>query len=206
MIKINFNSKPGFSILEMLIVFAIILVLLDAVWTFYKNTIDTNNILTDNLNSQFEVRNSFEKISANIRSASPSSLGAYTIYGASSTSFSFYSDVDNDGIRERVRYFLSGNTLREGVIKPSGNPLVYNTANEKITYLVHNIINNASSSRFSYYDENYDGTTASLATPIDILKIRLFKIKIKVDSDPSRPPGPVEFTTQVSIRNLKDNY
>jgi hypothetical protein len=206
MLKIKLNSKSGFTLLETLIVFSVTLLLLDAVWTFYKNTVNTNSVLTSNLNTQFEVRDSFKRISDNVRSASPSSLGAYAIDSASSTSFSFYSDIDDDGLKEKIRYFFSGTVLREGTIKPSGNPLAYNTANEKIADLVHGVINNASSSRFSYYDKNYDGTTAPLASPINILSIRLFKVRIKVDLDLRQPPGPVEFTTQVSIRNLKDNF
>jgi hypothetical protein len=206
MLKKSSNSKSGFTLLETLIIFSITILLLDAVWTFYKDIVNTNNTLTANLGTQLEVRNSFKKISDNIRSASPSSLGTYAIDSASSTSFSFYSDIDDDGLKEKIRYFLSGAILHEGIIKPSSNPLAYNTANEKINDLIRGIINNASSSRFSYYDENYDGSTAPLSSPINILSIRLFKVQIGIDLDPRRPPGPVGFTTQVSIRNLKDNY
>ena len=139
------------------------------------------------------------------RSTLPSSLGSYAIDSASSTAFIYYADLNGDGLKEKIRYFLSGTTLRQGVIKPSGSPLVYNPANEKIADMIHGIVKN-SGPIFTYYDTNYDGTTAPLATPVNLLNIRLVKITVKVDVDPRKPPGPAQFTTQVSIRNLKDNY
>jgi len=35
--------------------------------------------------------------------------------------------------------------------------------------------------------------------------VRLVKITIVIDKDPQTPPGPMTLTTQISIRNLKDN-
>jgi len=35
--------------------------------------------------------------------------------------------------------------------------------------------------------------------------VRLVRITIKIDEDPNRPPAALTSTTQVSIRNLKDN-
>lgn len=198
------KSKPGFSLIETLIAFSIFLLLLDSVWVMYKNTNDTNSILTSNLSTQMEVRRAFASMTASIRSASPSSIGAYTIEAASSTAFIYYSDVDNDGLKERIRYFLSGDILKEGVIKPSGSPLTYNIANEKIYDIVHGLAN-GTNPIFSYYNANYNGFTAALPAPINIPEIRLIKINLIIDTDPLLAPGAATFTTQVSIRNLKDN-
>jgi type II secretory pathway component PulJ len=198
------KSKSGFSLIETLIAFSVFLLLLDSIWVMYKNTNDTNNILTSGLNTQMEVRRAFALMTANIRSASPSSIGAYTIAAASSTAFIYYSDMNNDGLKERIRYFLSGSILKEGIIEPSGSPLTYNIANEKIYDIIHGLDNGASPA-FSYYNKNYDGFTAALAAPINIPDIRLIKINLIIDADPLVGPGAATFTTQVSIRNLKDN-
>ena len=105
-------------------------------------------------------------------------------------------------MKEKVRYFLAGTTLQKGVIKPTGSPLIYNSINEKISTFVNNVI---STSIFDYYDENYDGTTAPLSFPVNVSDIRLVKITVMVEQDPNRSPTPMVFSTQVSIRNLKDN-
>jgi hypothetical protein len=143
-------------------------------------------------------------MTAGIRSASLSSLGSYAIAAASSTSFTYYSDIDHDNLKEKIRYFLSGDIIKEGIIKPSGSPLIYNSANEKIYNLIHDVAN-GSNPVFSYYDKNYNGATAPLPAQINIPDIRLIKINILIDANPLRAPGAVNFTTQVSIRNLKDN-
>ena len=58
---------------------------------------------------------------------------------------------------------------------------------------------------FDYYDTNYDGTTAPLAQPVSAIAVRLVKITLIIDKNSLRPPAPITMTTQVSMRNLKDN-
>ncbi len=175
-----------------------------AVWAFQKDIFSLETILSSSITVQEEARRAFKPMGAEIRTLSPSSTGAYPILQTSTTSFTFYSNLDSEPLKERIRYFLDGTTLKKGVIKPSGSPLVYNPANETVTDLVHNLANGATPI-FSYYDTNYDGTTPPLAEPINITAVRLVKIMLILDQDPSRSPGPIALTTQISIRNLKDN-
>lgn len=175
-----------------------------AVYSFQKDVFSLNRIISGSLTAQDEARRALKSMSAEIRTASPSSLGAYALAQTATSSFSFYSNIDDDAFKERVRYFVDGTTLKKGVIKPSGLPLTYNPANEVITELIHDVANTATST-FSYYDENYDGTTQALAEPIDISAVRLVKITVVIDRDPTQPPGPITLTTQINMRNLKDN-
>jgi hypothetical protein len=198
--KYNF----GFSMIETIVVIFILGLMGIAVWTFQSDIFSLNNIVTGNITSQEEARNSFKKITSEIRSLSPSSLGAYPIHEASSNSFTFYSDIDDDGIMEKIRYFLSGNILKKGTIKPLGSPLVYNPADEEVKEIIHNV-SNGSTAIFDYYDKNYDGTSDPMSQPIDIITVRLVKITVIVNRSSSDPPSLITFTTQVSMRNLKDN-
>jgi hypothetical protein len=166
---------------------------------FQKDVFSLDTFLSSSLTAQDEARKVLKNITAEIRPLSPSSVGAYPIAEANPTSFIFYSDINNDQLKERVRYFLSGTTLKKGVIKPSGTPLTYNPANETIKEVIHDV-KSGTNLIFEYYDKNYDGTT-----PIDILAVRLIKITIVIDKDPNKSPGPITLTTQVSTRNLKDN-
>ena len=46
--------------------------------------------------------------------------------------------LDDDGLKEKIRYYLTGTTLKKGVIKPTGSPPVYLSANEScLAHLVH---------------------------------------------------------------------
>lgn len=198
------NTKSGFTLIEVLASIFILTLMGLVIFSFFKDIFSFNRIISGSLTAQDEARRALKTMSAEIRTASPSSLGAYPLAQTATSSFAFYSNIDGDSFKELVRYFSEGATLKKGVIKPSGSPLTYNPANEIITELIHDVAN-AATSTFSYYDENYDGTTQALAEPINISVVRLVKITVVIDHDPAQPPGPMTITTQISMRNLKDN-
>ena len=198
------NPKSGFTLIEVLVSIFILTLIGLAVSSFFKDIFSFNRIISGSLAAQNEARRALKTMSAEIRTASPSSLGAYPLTQTAASSFAFYTNIDGDSFKEQVRYFLEGATLKKGVIKPSGSPLTYNPANEIITELIHGVAN-AATPTFSYYDENYDGTTQGLVEPINISVVRLVGITVVIDYDPTQPPGPMTLTTQINMRNLKDN-
>lgn len=200
----NHNLKSGFSFIEIFISIFIITLIGLVFYIFQKDTFSFNRIISESLMAQDDARRVLKIMNVEIRSVSPSNLGAYALLETATSSFTFYSDIDTDSLKERVRYFIDGATLKRGVIKPSGSPFVYNPADEIISDLIHYITVSATPI-FSYYDTNYDGTTDPLTEPINISAVRLVKITIVVDKDSLAPPGPLTFTTQISMRNLKDN-
>jgi hypothetical protein len=60
---------------------------------------------------------------------------------------------------------------------------------------------------FEYFDSSYDGsaTAPALIFPVTPINIRLVRITVKIDSDPLQSPDEFIVTTQVSVRNAKDN-
>ncbi len=189
--------KKGFSLIEFLTVIFIVSVVSIAIGIFSKDIFSLSRILGADLSSQQEMRVALKQISAELRSTSLSSTGSFAIAEASSTSLTFYSDIDDDGTKERLRYFLQNSVLKRGVLVPTGNPLSYNPANETVTDLVRGVYATAATPIFSYYDTNYDGQSAPLAQPVTTTQVRLIKISITV--------GNVTVTTQISLRNIKDN-
>lgn len=200
----NRKLEPGFSVIEVLVGTFILTLMGITIYYFQKDVFSLNRILSSGLTAQDEARRALKSMSAEVRTASPSSIGAYALAQTATSSFTFYSDIDDDSFKERVRYFLDSATLKKGIIKPSGTPLTYNPANEIISELIHDVAN-AATSTFSYYDADYDGTTQPLTEPINIAAVRLVKITVTIDENPQTPPGPATLTTQISIRNLKDN-
>lgn len=198
----DYNS--GFSIIEAVVAISILTLVGIAVYAFQKDVFSLNRIFSQSIIAQEEVRRALRIMSAEIRAASPSSIGAYALAETATSSFIFYSNIDDDSFKERIRYFLDGTVLKKGVTKPAGDPLTYNPASETISDVVRDIAN-GSTALFSYYDTAYDGTTQPLAEPIDVSVVRLVKIMIVVDRNPLAPPNPITLTTQISMRNLKDN-
>lgn len=196
------SYNRGFTLVEILFGVSIFVIIMIALTMFSRNVWVYNSFVAAGLNNVDNIRQSLKILSAEIRTASTAETGAYVISQASDTSFTFYSDIDGDGVTERVRYFLASGKLQKGVIEPTGSPLTYNSANEQISTLIYNVTN---PSTWSYYDTNYDGTTAPLSSPVNVASVRLVKITITIDKDPNKAPVTNSFTTQVSIRNLKDN-
>ncbi len=194
----------GFSIIELLITVFVFTMLSMAVYTLFHSISSSNRVLSASITAQDEARKVLKPLVGEVRDATTSSTGTYAIHAASNTEFSFYSNVDSDTLVERVRYFLSGTTLKKGVIKPSGAPLSYNTASETVTDVIHHMANGVTPI-FTYYDENYTGTQAALSTPVLISSVRLVKIYVIIDPLGASSPSPTIMTTQVQLRNLKDN-
>ncbi len=203
--KVKFYKNRGFTLIETLISISIFVIIMVGVSTFARNIYYYNNVFSNGLTSYDDARKVLQPIASEIRSASPSSLGSYPIEKTGDTEFIFYTDIDNNGSKERIRYFLLGNILKRGVTVPSGSPLQYLSANETITDIIKGIRNIPTNPVFIYFDTNYNGTSQPLLQPISIMNVRLVKINLSIDEDPSRPPSAISVSTQVSIRNLKDN-
>lgn len=202
-IKISKYNK-GFTLVEILVTMAIFSLILSAIGLFARDIFYYDNIFSGGLTSYDDAKKILQPVASEIRSASQSSLGSYSIEQANNTSFVFFTDNNNDGLKERIRYFSSNGILKKGVITPSGSPLQYLSGSEIIKDIVPNLRNGATPI-FTYYDTNYNGSTSPLSTPVPVLNIRLVKITLIIDTDPNRPPAPMTVTTEVSIRNLKDN-
>lgn len=199
------QTKRGFSLIEILFVVAILGILVVVIGAFQKNVFSLSNSAYGSLFSQNEVRKIINPFVSEVRSASQSSLGSYPIATAGTSTFMFYTDTDSDGLKERIRYYLEDDTLKKGVLVPSGSPLAYDVDDEEIQTIISYVV--ATSSIFNYYDENYNGTssTTPLSFPVDVSEIRLVQVSITVDEDPDKPPAPITVKTHVSIRNLKNN-
>jgi len=202
--KEEFYLKKGFTLTEMLISVSIFILIMLVVTSFNRDIFFINSGLQSNLNAQIEARNVLRVVVAELRSVSPSSLGAYALPQTGTSSIIFYSNVDNDQYKERIRYFLQGTDFNRGIIHPSGSPLTYNVAQEQVQTLVRNVRNGATST-FDYFDKNYSGTSTPLSLPVDPLLVRLVRVTLFVDSDPNRFPGVITLTSQAMLRNLKDN-
>jgi prepilin-type N-terminal cleavage/methylation domain-containing protein len=198
------KNARGFTLIEIAIVVAVTALLGGAVAALQRNALSLNAILQDGLTGQQEMRKTVRDFVSEVRSAVPSGSGAYPLATVATSTLTFYSDLDLDNAPERIRYFMSGTTLRKGITEPSGNPVVYNTATERVSDVVHNVTVSASSI-FEYYDASYGGEGAPLAQPVNVLNVRLIKITLTVDRDARRAPAPVTITAQASMRNLKDN-
>lgn len=196
----------GMTLIETAVALGIFSLIVVAVGAFARDVFYFNDVLQIGLNNVTEARKVLRPFANEVRSAQPSNLGAFALAQTATSSFAFYSDIDNDGVRERVRYFLVGDEFRKGIIEPTGSPLVYNAANESVIKVIKNVV--PSAAIFNYYDSAYAGstTTPALAHPVTPVDVRLIRVDLTVDANPNRAPSLMTVTTQVTVRNLKDNH
>jgi len=203
--KNHISKQRGYTVIEVLIVLGVAVIVCAGLMFLLQDLFRYNRNISSSLSANGEARRALKTMVAEIRTTSPSSLGAYALTQTATSSFTFYSNVDTDTYKERVRYFLQNGILKRGIIKPSGNPLTYSAGSETVTELVHAVVNSSTTPIFSYYDASYAGTTTPLVAPFDISLVRLVKIHLLVDKDDSSATSTNSYTTQVSFRNLKDN-
>ncbi|MHB1316643.1 MAG: type IV pilus modification PilV family protein [Minisyncoccota bacterium] len=194
----------GVTLAELVISVAILSVIVYAVSIFQRDVFSLSFSAQNNLSAQLDARHVIKQIIAELREASPSSLGGYPISLAGTSAITFYSDLNNNGVKERIRYFLLGTTLKKGVLTPTGSPLVYVEANEKITSVVKDVAN-GTIPIFTYYPSTFTGTTSPLSQPVTISNIRMVGVNVVIEKDPNRNPAPIIVKTSVTLRNLKDN-
>ena len=195
----------GMTLIEVmvtLVIFSLIVVVLS---TFQKNVFVNNQFVSDSLTTAQDARQILRVITRELRTAAIGNNGAYPIVQAATSSVTFFADIDSDGLKEQVRYFLTGTVLKKGVIKPTGMPLTYVPANEQFSILSSNVRNSTSTALFLYYGSSYDGTTAPYSDPVTLTLVRLVKINLILDANINKAPVSQSYASQVSLRNLKDN-
>lgn len=196
----------GFTLLEIVVVMGLVVIIGWLLSGVLKDIFYHNFLISRTLVTESQAKMAMSRLTSELRRAQVASTGAYPIEEASTSTLTFYSDLDNSGQRIRVRYFLDGQVFKKGTLEPTGEPLTYNLADEKVIVIAENFLA-TSSSIFTYYDSNYDGASSSpsLGYPIEIKDIRLVKIDFWLESGRASLGQPFYLSSQVMLRNLKDN-
>ncbi len=197
--------KPttGLTTIEIAITTGIVSLLVVALGSLAVGILRTYRSIDNAITSNEQASRTLNLIVNELRTTTVSANGSYPIESGAATTVIFYSDADKDNLAERVRYFMDGTTLKRGLIKPTGNPATYPTGSETITTVVQNITNGRNI--FSYYDTNYNGSSAALTFPINLAAVRLIKINLIIDTNPIEAPRPYYLSAEADLRNLKDN-
>lgn len=206
--------KTGFTLIEVVIAVGVMVLIGGGIVMFQKGVITNSQVMQSTLISQQQVRKALRLFSTELRSAAPSASGSFAVEAVSTSSITFYANVDSDPAVERVRYFYATSTagsallnvLKRSVAKPIGTS--YTNSPEAITIVVRDVKNTGANPIFTYYDSTYTGvasSTAPLPQPVSVSTVRLVKMSLAVDPNAARSPVYHTYETQVSIRNLKDN-
>lgn len=202
------TDYAGITIIEVLVSIGIFAMLsVGATWILIS-AFRNNAIVWEQLTTQSDGRKVLREVTDVVRRAEESSVGSYPIEVATTSTLVVYANIDSDSFRERVRFFLDDamNRFIMGVIKPSGNPLRYQLANETTSTLAYDVVSGDHGVPiFLYYDESYTGTEPPLVQPVTSTAIRMVRIQLELEADPTATPVPLHVESLVHIRNLKSN-
>lgn len=188
----NNTKKYAFTLIEILVAMAIcsiiILIFNQFLITGFKST--TFNMEQEEAIS--EARNGLDVITKEIRGANSSENGSYAISEISTNTFAFYNDINKDGRREKIKYYLDGYDLKK-VVTLSGEDNNYTSTST--TSVLSKYINNRGVSIFKYYDNSNTETLL-------IDRIKRISIELYVNVTPQRAPDDYILETDVTFRNL----
>lgn len=199
------KSNQGMTLTEILVTVSIIVIVMAAVGTFQYNVLNYNNSTQTRLTNIQDANNLLKTMARELRASASSANGSFAILTAATSSLTFFADIDNDGLTDQLRYYLATTTLYRGVTKPTGSPAVYNSAQESKKIVATGLVNSSTTPIFEYFPATYTGTSTPMAYPLVLTSIRLVRVNLTIDSDPNKPPPAKIFSTQATLRNLKDN-
>ncbi|MBV9159139.1 MAG: hypothetical protein JO019_00910 [Candidatus Kaiserbacteria bacterium] len=173
---------------------AAMLAIVSSVLYFYR----TGNFAIQEATAISSAQRGMDLMVRTVREASYASNGAFPIVSISTSSMTFYADVDSDSAIERVHYYLTGTDLVKGIADPSGDPPVYPSGESttSVSDSVRNLSQNLS--LFSYYDKN--GVQITDMTRFG--DVRLVTINLVADIDPNRTPTTTVLRSSAALRNL----
>ncbi len=200
--KKRYKKNTGMTLVETLVAIGIFTIIMLAITSSMTSFYRYNAYDMEQSSAIDNARRGIEPTINNIREATYSDEGAYPVISASSNSFSFYSDINNNNNVEKVRLFLNGDVFEKGVTESAGNPLTYTGQPEKIFLLSKNVRNSAKGvSMFRYYDS----TGNEILNTSNVSGISFVTMNIIININPVRKPNDFTLQASATLRNLKTN-
>ncbi|XLQ19908.1 MAG: prepilin-type N-terminal cleavage/methylation domain-containing protein [Candidatus Moraniibacteriota bacterium] len=211
---INFKKTyKGVTFVEMIVTIAITSIVMLGASLFFVKMWTMNHFAIKSGVASFVASNAVEDAINTMRKAQQAQNGAFPIELADDHEFIFYADYDNDGIVERVRYFVEDSIFKRGITEPDTSTPPEYSGTEEVRDMANNITNDVASGEviFEYYDVDgtiyeYDDINGmaleTMATPADV---RMVKIVLYVNPEPIfRSPDDVRIESFVVVRNLTE--
>ena len=198
------------TLIEGLVAIAVMLIAMEGFTQFFVRSWNTNKFILEEGLASAAASRATNKIITKLRSVRQADNGDFPIESGSDFDLKVYIDIDDDGVTERVHYFLDLATdqLKVGVTNPVGTtPVSYPAADDTVSILTDYVVNENANPVFYYYNKNYPGDTVNnpLTTPINVEDVRLIRVHLLVNIDPVRAPNNINIESFADLRNLK-NY
>lgn len=190
----------GLTLVETIVVLSLFLILMLAVSQSIASFYRLNAYTIAQAYQVDTARKGVDDLTRDLREMTYADDGAFPLVSMSSTSVSFFSNVDNDPSVEFVKYALQGTTLMKYVYNATGSPPTYSTSTPQQTKTLSEYVQNTlqATPMFVYYGMNGSEATATST----VTDIRYIGMRIIVNIDPVRDPGEYMLRSSAALRNL----
>jgi prepilin-type N-terminal cleavage/methylation domain-containing protein len=211
------RGSRGFTLIELLVVMLVAGIIAAGMLSLYlgvtRSFADTGNRIVN----QDDARTAVNQMTRYLRAASSSAANLTSVSDAialaSPQEVVFYADINGNGYPDKVRYYLTGNTLKMATVAP-------NTSTSPPTYpayttdgiVVMNGIQNGATAIFTYYQMNPNYATNPVpsndnlvvmtnpTSASDLAKILAVGVTLYVNEAPKLSKGNVKLESLAQIR------
>ncbi len=204
----RWKRLKGLTLVEMLVAIFILSAGMLGFSLLFSSSWKSNKFILETGVTSIRVNRASTEIINNLRKVRQADNGDYPIESGDDFDIQVYLDIDNDGVTERVHYWLDdvNDRLMRGIREPSAaQPPTYAAGDGTTSIIAEYIVNDATQPLFYYYNENYPGDTVNnpLVTPTSIGNVRLVRVFIRMNIDPIRAPNNINVESFVDLRNLE---
>lgn len=198
----------GMTLVEMMMAIFIMLIAMEGFTLLFLKSFETNSFILEEGVASAAASRVVSDVVSDLRKARQADNGAYPVASGSNFDLKVYLDIDNDGVTERVHYYLNSEKLYRGVTNPNaGLPVTYPAGDQTTTMLLDYVVNTNAQPIFYYYNKDYptDTTHNPLSTPISVNTAKLIRVHLRVNIDPIKAPNNINIESFAELRNL-NNY
>lgn len=197
------QDEKGFTISELLTVIALITISFGVFYSVFSFGLRTIQDTQRNIEAERDARQALSWLTYELRGVQNIEASAAVLDIANGNEVRFYLDTESAQGPLRVHYFLRGSELVRGTVRPdSPNPPWTYSGVEQENIVASYIRNSDQSPMFRYFDAN----GVEILPPIDEASrkaVKIIRINLISDVDPSRLPPPFSLDTEVQLRNQK---
>lgn len=203
------KNPKGMTLIELLVAIGVMLIVMEGFTLLLVRVWDTNKFILEEGIASSAASHATNKIISELRRVRQGNNGDFPVESGSSFDLKAYLDVDNDGVTERVHYYLDtdADELKKGIANPlDTTPVTYPEGDDSVMTLTTYVVNTDDNPVFYYYNRNYPGDTANnpLVVPLgsSVSDVKLIRVHLLVNIDPVHAPNNINIESFADLRNL----
>ena len=205
--KKNKKNLVGLTFIEMIMAISMFTIGIAGFTLLFIKTWSINSYTIEMGRSSMIASQGVNKIVNYLRRTKQGDNGAYAIQSANGNDLIVFCDYNKDEVTERIHLYKSGQNILMGVTVPTDTiPKTYPSGDQTIITITSYVVNDAGSPIFSFYNADYpaDSVNNPMTTPASVADIRLVKINLIINSNPTRFQNNIDLQSFVEMRNLND--